>query len=154
MITQIDSLSPQEIVDAKKHKGDNGNDKDFDMPIKIMKDFSPRVLSKRVLANFRLKSDSPATDAGMFLTTTKGNGIGADISVYNVRYFCDGFGLIEGDDIMVGSNKVTAVDIDYDANLITVNKLISWSDGEPVSLIYSDSAPDIGICDFLPFYGL
>ena len=51
---------------------------------------------------------------------------------------------MDGDDIVVGTDEVTITDIDYSANIITVDQSISWSDGDPVSLSYNGDAPDIG----------
>ena len=100
--------------------------------------------------DYTLSSNSPCIDAGAWLTTCNGGGISSTtVTVYDAGYFCDGFGLIDGDTIMVGSNEVTITDVNYGTNVITVDSSISWSNGDPVSYVYSGSAPDIGAYEFV-----
>lgn len=95
--------------------------------------------------DFTLQPGSPAIDAGIWLTHTIGSGMGNQIHVEDAGYFHDGFGLINGDMIKIGSNPVTMIlNINYDSNIITINNSITWGDTEPVSLPYQGSAPNIG----------
>jgi len=95
--------------------------------------------------DFTLQSTSPAVDAGTFLTTTVGSGSGTSLTVADAGYFMDGFGLVAGDMMQVGSNSpVQITAIDYGTNTITVARSISWSNGQGVSLPYSGTRPDIG----------
>lgn len=98
-----------------------------------------------------LQSDSPCIDAGDFLTKTTGSGTGTVIPVEDARYFHDGYGIagVSGDTIKIGSNTATVTDIDYGANTITINKSISWNNGDGVSYSYSGSAPDIGAYEYI-----
>ncbi|MCK4634447.1 MAG: right-handed parallel beta-helix repeat-containing protein [Candidatus Aenigmarchaeota archaeon] len=99
--------------------------------------------------NFTLQSDSPAIDSGDWLTETVGSGSGTNITVEDAAYFHDGFGLTNGDLIKVGLNSVVMVtDINYTTDNITVNQSISWSNGDPVGLVYSGIAPDIGAYEY------
>jgi hypothetical protein len=98
----------------------------------------------RLNADFTLQSTSPCIDAGAWLTNTNGVGSGSNIKVHDAGYFCDGFNLIDGDRIMVGSNEVTVTNVNYDTNTLTVTPSISWSNNAPVSLTYNGNAPDIG----------
>ena len=106
--------------------------------------------------DFKLKETSPCIDAGDWLTYTVGGGTGTTITVGDSNYFFPGFTVrdtvITGDNIFVGDDTnliVTAVQ--YEANTITVNRSITWSDGEPVSLsAYNGAAPDIGAFEFIP----
>ncbi len=95
--------------------------------------------------DFRLQQGSPGIDAGVFLTKTTDAGQGTRITVEDVAYFCDGWGIGEGDTIRVGSNEaVNILQIDYAQNQLTVARSISWQAGDPISLNYSGQAPDIG----------
>ncbi len=91
---------------------------------------------------------SPCIDAGKPLTTAASAGSGTVITVNDALYFTDGFGLIEADILRVGSEQVTIVSVDYGTNQITIDRSISWSAGDPVSITYNGSAPDIGIHEF------
>jgi hypothetical protein len=95
-------------------------------------------------SDYTLSSTSPCIDAGTWLTYTANSGAGTSIQVDNAHYFCDGFGLIDGDDIVIGTEKVTIINVNYNNNQITVDNSITWSNGDPVSLSYYGNAPDIG----------
>ena len=95
--------------------------------------------------DFTLQSTSPAMNAGTFLTTTVGSGSGTTLTVADAGFFTDGFGLVPGDMIQVGSNSpVRITTINYGTNAITVAQNIAWSNGQGVSLSYSDVRPDMG----------
>jgi hypothetical protein len=99
--------------------------------------------------DFTLPSTSPAIDAGTFLTTTVGAGSGTTLTVADAGFFMDGFGLIAGDMIQVGSQSpVQITAINYGTNAITVAQSISWSAGQGVSLPYSGNKPDIGAYEY------
>ncbi len=97
-------------------------------------------------ADFHLQSNSPSIDAGQFLTTTTGGGSGTTVSVKDPLYFSDGFGVVQGDLVQIGSNNpVRIVAIDYTAKTIQVNESIAWAVGNGVSYPYTGSAPDMGV---------
>jgi hypothetical protein len=99
--------------------------------------------------NFNLQSGSPTIDVGTFLTTTVSAGSGTSLTVADAGFFMDGFGLLAGDMIQVGSNspvQITAVN--YETNTITVAQSISWSNGQGVSLPYSGARPDMGAHEY------
>ncbi len=99
--------------------------------------------------DFHLQRTSTCIDAGVFLTKTSSAGSGAYIHVEDARYFCDGWGVVEGDIIKIGSRSpVQIMNIDYTNNLIKINQEINWQQGEPVSLNYSGAAPDIGAFEY------
>ncbi len=100
--------------------------------------------------NFRLKQDSQCIDRGAFLTDTTSGGSGKNIQVETARYFTDGFGIEDqGDLIQVGSNiPARIIHVDYDKNTITVDRGISWQNGDKVSLPYNGSAPDVGAIEY------
>ena len=94
--------------------------------------------------NFSLNDTSPCIDNASWLTTCDGGGTGTTVTVHDARYFCDGYGIVNGDDITIGTDDVTVTSVDYDNNNLTVNTSITWVDGDNVSLRYNGSAPDIG----------
>lgn len=100
-------------------------------------------------SNYKPMAGSPAIDAGAFLTTvTSVSGSGDSFKVKDAGYFCDGFGIQAGDQIMVGSTLVAISRVDYSTNTITVTTPISWSQGANVSLPFSGSKPDIGAFEY------
>jgi parallel beta-helix repeat protein len=100
-------------------------------------------------ADFHLKSDSPLIDKGRFLTRVVGSGRGRQVKVEDAGYFFDGFGIVEGDQVVVGSNApVRIVEVDYENNIITLEREISWHDRDGVSSPYFGSAPDIGAYEY------
>lgn len=95
--------------------------------------------------DFTLQQNSPCIDKGGFLTKTTNSGSGKTLVVENARYFTDGFGVIDGDLIQVGSNSTVRIaKVDYDTNTLTIDRSMSWKKGDGVSYPYSGSAPDIG----------
>ena len=96
-----------------------------------------------------MQQNSPCIDAGVFLTKTTSAGSGNDIPVEDAGYFCDGWRVVVGDMIKIGSHpSIQIVAIDYSQNLMTINQSINWQAGEPVSLNYLGSTPDIGAIEF------
>jgi len=102
--------------------------------------------------DLRLTSNSPLIDAGAFLTTTTSSGSGTLIPVQDAAYFYDGWSIPgeQGDLIQLEGQAQTAriVSIDYSNNRITVDRTLSWSAGQGVSLPYYGAAPDIGAFEY------
>jgi len=99
------------------------------------------------LPDLRLRGGSPAIDAGSYLTTiTSAGGSGTTFAVADAGYFMDGWGIIEGDTIRLFETGQTAlvVEVDYAGHQITVDRELTWTSGQGVSLPYSGSAPDAG----------
>lgn len=97
--------------------------------------------------DYHLAAGSPAIDAGGPLTKATGAGTNAMvIPVVRSDYFQDGYGgLIQADTVKVGGNApVKVVAVDEAAKTVTVATPISWSSGDPVTLPYNGSAPDVG----------
>lgn len=96
-------------------------------------------------ADFRLKPGSPCINAAASLTKAKGNGFGKAIKVEDAGYFFDGFGIADGDMIVVGNNKpIKIISVNYKDNLIIIATPIKWKNGDSVNLPYKGSAMDIG----------
>ena len=95
--------------------------------------------------NFQLRSDSPCIDAGSFLTHVAATGSGRDIPVADAGFFSDGRGIVRPDEIQLeDGDRVEIIAIDYERNVITVDRPTTFAIGQGVSLQYEGSAPDIG----------
>lgn len=100
--------------------------------------------------DFHLQRGSPAINTGDFLTRTAGSGSGNVITVLDASYFTNGFGVVTGDTIKVGTNgPLIVTDVDYTKKTITVDKNIAWSKSDGVSYPYSESAPDMGVYEYV-----
>jgi len=102
----------------------------------------------------RLHSGSPLIDAGSFPTRTVGGGSGTTLAVEDVRYFYDGFGIDGelGDLVQLEGQTETArvVSIDYDGNVLELDRALSWTDGQGLSQAYVGTAPDLGAHEVTP----
>jgi hypothetical protein len=103
--------------------------------------------------DFSLKNTSPAIDAGTYLTLVNdiGGGSGTSLVVDNAMYFCDGWGMVEGDSIKIGSQDpvgITAIS----GNTITLEASRTWADNDPVYYYrydrFNGAAPDIGALEY------
>ena len=99
--------------------------------------------------NYSAAAGSPLIDAGEPLTTTLGAGSGRVLDVADASWFYDGFGIEaeQGDVVQLDGQTTSAriVRIDYDDNRITVDRDLTWQDGQGLSLAYVGAAPDIGV---------
>lgn len=99
-------------------------------------------------ADFRPSADSPLRDAGAYLTVTVGAGSGTVLAVEDARFFYDGFGIAGevGDAVQLAGRADTAVvvEVDLEANRLTLDRDLTWSDGQGVALAYQGAAPDVG----------
>jgi hypothetical protein len=99
--------------------------------------------------DLRLAKGSGCIDAGGFVTRTSSEGKGKRVVVEDARYLFDGYGIVDGDKIVVGKNPPVMIEsIDYEANALKVSGEIAWEKGTPVSLPYVGAAPDIGAFEF------
>lgn len=96
--------------------------------------------------NFQLRAGSPVIGAGGFLTTTKSRGSGRVIELNDSLYFSDGFGIVDGDLVQIGSNSpLRVLSVDHQAHTITIDRTISWNADSNVSYPYSGKAPNMGV---------
>lgn len=100
-----------------------------------------------------LKPDSACIDAGTHLTTvTSGSGSGSSFQVADSRYFMNGWGIVgvAGDEIQLhGTNQKSRIlSINYATHTISVDKTLSWTQNQGVSLSYQGNAPDIGAHEY------
>jgi PKD repeat protein len=106
--------------------------------------------------DYHLAKESPMIDAGDFLTVvTSPGGSGSQITAADSGYFYDGFDIVgEQGDLIKFENGQTAriLDIDYSGgnNTIILDRQVSWSNGEKISLYYEGAAPDIGAYESIP----
>ena len=100
--------------------------------------------------DFNLESSSQLINAGTFLSNTISSGSGSIISVEDAGYFCDGYGITEGDLIQLeGQNEtVRIIDVDYDNNIIIIDSTLVWAAGQGIGLPYNGSAPDMGAFEY------
>ena len=99
--------------------------------------------------DFHLQEGSPGINQGKPLAVTVGAGSGNQVPVTDALPFCDGYGVVGGDEIIIGDNEpVVVLQVDYFHNILTISKDISWGDKDPVSLFYLGTAPDIGIYEY------
>lgn len=102
--------------------------------------------------DFTLTAASPMIDAGAFLTTAIGSGTSNVLPVQDVGYFYDGYGISGevGDKIQLENSQETVIitSINYNDNRLTLDREITWTNGQGVSLMYSGVAPDIGADEY------
>lgn len=97
--------------------------------------------------DLRLQLGSPCIDSGTFLTTiVSADGSGRSFQVEDAGYFMDGWGIVQGDSIQLyGSDQWAIIShVDYQSNLLTIDRMMTWTRNQGVCLVYISSAPDIG----------
>lgn len=103
--------------------------------------------------DFHLLGSSAVIDAGQFLTTiTTAAGSGTTFTVADPNYFYDGYGISgeQGDLIKLRNGQTARITrINYGNGTITLDRAVSWSQGEGVSLNYEGTAPDLGAFEYV-----
>lgn len=96
--------------------------------------------------NFSLGAGSPAIDTGDFLTRAVGAGSSSTaLTVTDAGFFHDGYGLVTGDTIKIGSAAVVGITaVNYTTNVITLSAARTWANTDGVSLAYNGAKPDLG----------
>lgn len=106
------------------------------------------------LPDLRLQADSPCIDTGTYPTRiTSAAGSGTQFQVGDARYFIDGWGIphVQGDEIQLADGQRARITkINYETNLITVDRLLTWTRNQGISLAYEGAAPDLGAYEFEP----
>jgi len=103
--------------------------------------------------NYQLKKNSPMIDAGAFMTIiTSNSGKGSTLQVLDAKFFFDGYSIkgLQGDRIKIKGQDISAriIEVDYELNTIIVDKVLTWTEGDLISLAYIGNAPDIGAFEF------
>jgi len=95
-----------------------------------------------------LQDGSDAIDGGAFLTTATSAGSGTAIPVVDAGYFSDGNDIDgeRGDSIQLEGSSETArvLAVDTSANTLTLDRSLTWDQGQGVALRYAGAAPDLG----------
>ncbi len=101
--------------------------------------------------NFSLRPGSPAIDAGRPVARAVEAGTNSrTLRVDDAYFFCDGFGIADGDTIQIGYGSPAVIAfLDYDSNTITLSDPRSWDTGAGVHLAFKGIAPDIGANEFI-----
>jgi hypothetical protein len=96
----------------------------------------------------RLSAESPLRDAAAPLTFALSAGRGQVLAVEDVHYFYDGFGIAgeQGDLIAVGdaARQARVVKVDVESGTLELDRVLTWQQGDAVSLAWSGAAPDMG----------
>jgi hypothetical protein len=107
------------------------------------------------LPDLRLESNSPCKDAGTYLTTvTSPSGSGSAFQVVDAGYFMDGWGIagVQGDEIQLfgSAQRARITALDYSTNMITVDRILTWTQNQGINLSYEGEAPDAGAYEIVP----
>ena len=106
------------------------------------------------LPDLHLQADSPCIDAGAYPTRiTSDTGSGTQFQVGDARYFIDGWGIphVQGDEIQLPDGQQARItNVNYETNLITVDRVLTWTLNQGISLAYEGAAPDLGAYEFEP----
>jgi hypothetical protein len=105
--------------------------------------------------DFHLQSNSPLIDAGDFLTkTVEAKTDSTTMQIEDAAYFYDGYGIAgeQGDIIQLQGGTTTAriTAINYATHTLTLDRPLSWSAGQGVTLRFAGNAPDIGTFETTP----
>ncbi len=101
--------------------------------------------------DFHLQENSPMIDAGAFLAnTTNAESNSSVMKVDDARWFMDGFDIVSGDAIQLEGESERAIitSVNYGAKELTLDRQLTWSSGQGVSLSYSGTKPDLGAFEF------
>jgi parallel beta-helix repeat protein len=98
--------------------------------------------------DLHLAPGSPMIDAAAFLTTATAAGSGTQITVADASYFFDGYGIPGelGDVIQLQGQTTLArvLAVDLAANRLTLDRSLSWTAGQGVTLRFTGAKPDLG----------
>jgi hypothetical protein len=58
---------------------------------------------------------------------------------------------VQGDEVQLANGQRARItNINYETNMITVDRALTWTQNQGISLAYEGSAPDIGAYEFVP----
>jgi hypothetical protein len=89
---------------------------------------------------------SPALGGGSQMTkVTSAAGSGSSITVADAAFFTDGMGIVTGDTIQIGTQTAVVKSVNYSTKVLTLDRSVTWTQGQNISLAYAGSNPDIGV---------
>jgi hypothetical protein len=98
--------------------------------------------------DLRLADGSPMIDAAAFLTTASGAGSGVTLGVADAAWFWDGGGVEaeQGDLVQLEgtAERARVVAVDVEAGTVTLDRSLTWTAGQGLSLAWSGAGPDVG----------
>ncbi len=100
--------------------------------------------------DLQLRPSSPLIGRGVILARTTSAGSGIVVTVTDASYFSDGFGIGGGDPIVIGGKQVTIAAVDYASHVLTIDRTITWKNGDAVSFPFYGIAPNMGASGRLP----
>lgn len=101
--------------------------------------------------DFTLQPGSPAINAGTTLTTTTASCGASSVTVADAGFFHDGYGMVTGDTVQIGTTTRVLTGVNYSTNTLTwTGGAVSCTSGTAVSLPYNESAPDLGAAETVP----
>ena len=112
---------------------------------------SPVSPTNSSLPDLTLRSGSPCIDTGVHLAkVTSSSGSGTSFRLNDAGYFCDGWGIIEGDTIQFAgtTQRAQITRIDTTTQTVTVDRSVTWTQNQGVSMAYEGSAPDRGAFEY------
>jgi hypothetical protein len=98
--------------------------------------------------DLRLADASPMIDAASFLTVAAAAGSGTTLVVDDAAWFWDGVG-VEGEtgdlvQLEGTADQARVVAVDLDAGTLSLDRSLTWSAGQGVSLAWAGARPDVG----------
>jgi hypothetical protein len=106
------------------------------------------------LPDLHLRANSPSIDAAAYPTRiTSADGSATQFQVGDARYFMDGWGIphVQGDEIQLANGQRARItNVNYETNMVTVDRVLTWTLNQGISLAYEGTAPDLGAYEFLP----
>jgi parallel beta-helix repeat protein len=97
-----------------------------------------------VTFNLSLKPTSPLIAKGAILAQTTNAGSGKTVFVTDASYFSDGFGIGNGDSVVIGNSQASIASVDYIDHSITIDRVVHWDKNDAVSFPFAGLAPDMG----------
>lgn len=105
--------------------------------------------------DFTLQAGSGMIGTGGHLTTAVGAGVASDrLTVADAKFFCDGYGIVDGDWIKIGAaDPVQVYYVNHDGNLIVLKEARTWGNGNNVDLYKDSSGNVVMAATGLPYIG-
>lgn len=120
---------------------------DFDLRYLSGTSFAPSepngLAADPILTNgLHINVASPCVGAARWQTVTSSASTSNVVAVVDAGFFCDGWGIVTGDSILVsGNSAATLTNADYDNNLLYFASNLTWTNNAPV---YLAGTVDIG----------